>query len=98
MIDVFSYRAIILGNISKYIQFTNEYIISKSLIIGYKIKTIDGYKFMPVFNHKLGIIRNNLNSEFHQNYNERIKNITIGCLYWNIGLPLELCHKITFYM
>lgn len=105
--DVFAYRKIILNNLclrkNNIYIIVNEQDLKKNIthykiqdneyVIGYYIKTINGLKYMPVFNHKLGRVKNNVNKEFKEIYKEylvREKKRKIDELY-NIGLPLEIC-------
>jgi hypothetical protein len=95
---------------TKYIIINNFDSISKTVphflirdneyVIGYNIDTINGIKYMPVFNHNLGQIKNKMNLEFIINYKEYIireKNRKINALY-TIGFPYELCELIYDYI
>ena len=108
MFDVFTYRKIVLNTLptntnKKYIIIKNKdyiplnipnYIIrDNEYVIGYNIDTVNGLKYMPVFSHNLGRLKNKMNSEFILKYKEYItreKNRKINTLY-TIGLPYELC-------
>ncbi len=84
-------------NYTKYIQ-TGSVVSPKTLMIGYKINTIDGYKWMPVFSYQFGDIRSNVNREFTECYKNRIKNSLIETLLYNYNIPLELIDIIISYI
>ena len=67
---------------------------------GYFIPTIDGKKWMPIFNHDDGRLRNKLNLELKEAYCvlQEIKiNKNIECLY-QIGFPLTSLQIIKKYL
>ena len=69
-------------NNTKYIIINNFNSISKTVphflirdneyVIGYNIDTVNGLKYMPVFSHNLGRLKNKMNSEFTLKYKEYI--------------------------
>ena len=64
-----------INNYKNYTKFmlrnTNDF--PKKYMIGYKISTISGTKWMPIYNNYLGDIRMILNKEFHKKYKSYFK-------------------------
>ena len=88
-------------DIEKYKHFTkfiNSHIIKNnifipfSFMVGYNIETIDGYKWMPVFNHQYGRDKEALNKQFLEKY----KKLQIDVLKM-IGFPSVVVRIISKY-
>lgn len=62
-------------------------------IVGCNIPTIDGLRWMPIFNHDLGRIKNRMNEEFFTYYDERRINVL-----HEVGFPLLAINRIEFYL
>ena len=85
-------------NYTKYIMdFDNNTQLPATYMVGYFLPTIDGKKWMPVFNHDYGRIRKKLHEEFYQ-YTEkkRVEGI-LRCLY-EIGVPCTALRIIKNYL
>ena len=88
-------------DVEKYKNFTkfiNSHIIKNnifipfSFMVGYNIETIDGYKWMPVFNHQYGRDKEALNNQFLEKY----KQLQIDVLK-KIGFPSVVVRIISKY-
>ena len=80
--DVLNYRRIVIGNINtsnyhtnhrifnRYINYTSFIpylnLIPQTQVVDYNIPNISGIYWMPVFNHKLGRIKELLNIEINK--------------------------------
>jgi hypothetical protein len=88
-------------NYTKYIfEFNNKKQEPLNHMVGYYIPTIDGKKWMPIFNHDIGRLRNKLNIELKEAYyvlQERKIDKNIECLY-QIGFPLTSLKIIRKYL
>lgn len=101
------YHLINHENYQKYKHYTTyifefDYKNQKPLnhMIGYFIPTIDGTKWMPIFNHDDGRLRNKLNIELKETYYIiKLRKIekNIECLY-QIGFPLTSLQIIKKYL
>jgi hypothetical protein len=97
MVNYVTYRDYVLNkkDIKKYSNYTRLLFNRDPMIymVGYNIPTIDGQRWMPIFNHVLGRIKNRMNEEFFSNYHKR----RINALH-EIGFPLLAINKIEFYL
>jgi hypothetical protein len=66
-------------------------------MVGYFVSTIDGKKWMPVFDHDLGRKRNKMNRELLEQFEERKKNVLIMCLM-KYGIPDTALRIICRYL
>jgi len=83
-------------NYMKYImEFDYKMQQPANYMVGYFVSTIDGKKWMPVFDHDIGRKRNKMNIEFLKQFEERKKNALMTCLM-KYGIPdvaLRIIHK-----
>lgn len=106
-IDSSKYNIVSWKEIDKYKHFTTywmQYNNSKSrpesYMIGYFIPTIEGKKWMPIFDHDYGRVRNRLNQHFLNNFkNIKMRSIDkkIKCLH-EIGFPITCLYIIKKYL
>ena len=101
-----NYNLVYPNDLPKYINYT-KYIQTKDPIsdvfiymVGYYINTIDHNKWMPVFNHDYGRLKEEVIKEIKMKHKEYMKrwrmNIVIG---FHINyIPLELCHIICSFL
>lgn len=95
MLDSSKYHLVKGKDIQKYSNYTTLLFNHDPLLytVGYNIPTIDGFKWVPIFNHDLAKIKNSMNKEFFSNYHER----RINALY-EVGFPLLAINRIEFYL
>ena len=80
---------------TKFIQshtIKNNIFVPSSFMVGYNIETIDGDKWMPVFNHLYGRNKDALNNQFRDKYKQ--KQILV---LENIGFPAVVIRIISKY-
>ena len=91
-----------IKDIEKYKYFTkfihshiikSNIFIPSSYVVGYNIMTIDGFKWMPVFNQYHVTNRNILNKQFK----EKCKQLQLEALQ-NIGFPSVVVKIISEYL
>ena len=85
-------------NYMKYI-FDFDYNMQQpaNYMVGYFVSTIDGKKWMPVFDHDLGRKRNKMNKEFLEQFEERKKSVLLMCLM-KYGIPDTALRIILKYL
>ena len=77
---------------TKYVQTSYDFLGQTTFMVGYNIKTIDGEKWMPVFCHYYGQIRNKLNYQFLIKYREKQLNVLS-----KVGFPAVVIRIISKY-
>ena len=106
-IDSSKYHLVNHEDYQKYKKYTSyifdfDYKKQKPLthMVGYFIPTVDGKRWMPIFNNDIGRLRNKLNLELNRKYliiqNKRLDKI-LECLL-NIGFPLTTLNIIREYL
>ena len=95
------YVVIPAKDIEKYKYFTkfiqshtieNNIFVPSSFMVGYNIETIDGLKWMPVFNHLYGRNKDALNNQFRDIYKQKQM-----LVLENIGFPSVVVRIIYKY-
>lgn len=78
---------------TKYVQTSYDFLGQTTFMVGYNVKTINGDKWMPVFCHYHGKIRDAVNEQFLFKYKE--KKLDALC---NAGFPAVVVRIISKYL
>ena len=77
---------------TKYVQSSYDFLGQTTFMVGYNIKTIEGLKWMPVFCHYHGKIRDAVNEQFLIKYREKQLNALS-----RVGFPAVVIRIISKY-